>query len=294
MVDMLERNLVTLLLIGLVLGGTIFLIVFLKDYILSIKNKKIEKEGSIFSFSLIGSFICFIDTLGIGGFAPMTALFKEFKLVKDRIIPGTLNTAMCIPIIVEALIFIKEVKVDSLTLVSMLVAATLGAVIGAGVVSKWNEKKIQAGMALALTGVVIIMLAGKIGVLSEGGKEIGLTGIKLGIAIVGNFILGALMTLGIGLYAPCMALVYALGLSPLAAFPIMMGSCAFLMPFASIKFMKENAYNKKATLIITITGVIGVVIAAYVVKALPLNILSWLIIIVIAYTAIKLFMDSKK
>ena len=294
MVDMLERNLVTLLLIGLVLGGTIFLIVFLKDYILSIKNKKIEKEGSIFSFSLIGSFICFIDTLGIGGFAPMTALFKEFKLVKDRIIPGTLNTAMCIPIIVEALIFIKEVKVDSLTLVSMLVAATLGAVIGAGVVSKWNEKKIQAGMALALTGVVIIMLGGKIGVLSEGGKEIGLTGIKLGIAIVGNFILGALMTLGIGLYAPCMALVYALGLSPLAAFPIMMGSCAFLMPFASIKFMKENAYNKKATLIITITGVIGVVIAAYVVKALPLNILSWLIIIVIAYTAIKLFMDSKK
>ena len=294
MVDMLERNLVTLLLIGLVLGGTIFLIVFLKDYILSIKNKKIEKEGSIFSFSLIGSFICFIDTLGIGGFAPMTALFKEFKLVKDRIIPGTLNTAMCIPIIVEALIFIKEVKVDSLTLVSMLVAATLGAVIGAGVVSKWNEKKIQAGMALALTGVVVIMLAGKIGVLSEGGKEIGLTGIKLGIAIVGNFILGALMTLGIGLYAPCMALVYALGLSPLAAFPIMMGSCAFLMPFASIKFMKENAYNKKATLIITITGVIGVVIAAYVVKALPLNILSWLIIIVIAYTAIKLFMDSKK
>ena len=294
MVDMLERNLVTLLLIGLVLGGTIFLIVFLKDYILSIKNKKIEKEGSIFSFSLIGSFICFIDTLGIGGFAPMTALFKEFKLVKDRIIPGTLNTAMCIPIIVEALIFIKEVKVDSLTLVSMLVAATLGAVIGAGVVSKWNEKKIQAGMALALTGVVVIMLGGKIGVLSEGGKEIGLTGIKLGIAIVGNFILGALMTLGIGLYAPCMALVYALGLSPLAAFPIMMGSCAFLMPFASIKFMKENAYNKKATLIITITGVIGVVIAAYVVKALPLNILSWLIIIVIAYTAIKLFMDSKK
>ena len=294
MIDMLERNLVTLLLIGLVLGGTIFLIVFLKDYILSIKNEKIEKEGSIFSFSLIGSFVCFIDTLGIGGFAPMTALFKEFKLVKDRIIPGTLNTAMCIPIIVEALIFIKEVKVDSLTLVSMLVAATLGAVIGAGVVSKWNEKKIQAGMALALTGVVVIMLAGKIGVLSEGGKEIGLTGIKLGIAIVGNFILGALMTLGIGLYAPCMALVYALGLSPLAAFPIMMGSCAFLMPFASIKFMKENAYNKKATLIITITGVIGVVIAAYVVKALPLNILSWLIIIVIAYTAIKLFMDSKK
>ncbi len=287
-------NLVNILLILLVIGGALFLVIFLKDYVNAKSKGELEVEGTVTAFSLTGFFVNFFDTLGIGGFAPMTAIFKQFKLVNDRIIPGTLNTAMCIPVIVEALIFIKEVKVESITLISMLVAAVLGAIVGAGIVAKLDERKVQMGMALALGVVLIIMLAGKLGIMPSGGDAIGLTGIKLIIAIAGNFILGALMTLGIGLYAPCMALVYALGLSPLVAFPIMMGSCAFLMPAASIRFIKEKAYNRKGTLIITITGVVGVFIAAYLVKSLPLNILTWLVMIVIAYTATKLFLDAKK
>ncbi|MGL4687796.1 MAG: sulfite exporter TauE/SafE family protein [Fusobacteriaceae bacterium] len=287
-------NLINFLLILLLILGGIFLAVFYKDYIKAKSKGELEKEGSVISFSLIGFFINFFDTLGIGGFAPMTAIFKQFKLVNDRIIPGTLNTAMCIPIIVEALIFIKEVKVEPITLISMLVAAVLGAIIGAGIVSKLDEKKVQLGMALALGAVLIIMIAEKVGIIPVGGDAIALTGTKLVIAIIGNFILGALMTLGIGLYAPCMALVYALGLSTLVAFPIMMGSCAFLMPIASIRFIKENSYNRKGTLIITITGIVGVIIAAYLVKSLPLNILTWLVMVVIAYTATKLFLDYKK
>lgn len=78
------------------------------------------------------------------------------------------------------------------------------------------------------------------------------------------------MMVGIGLYAPCMASVFALGLSPRVAFPIMMGSCAFLMPVASIKFIKEDAYDVKATVIISIIGSLGVFIAGLLVKSLPL------------------------
>ncbi|MGL5983561.1 MAG: sulfite exporter TauE/SafE family protein [Cetobacterium sp.] len=277
----------------LVIAGLIFLYYFLKDYKKTYKEGKIEKEGTLLQFSIIGFFINFFDTLGIGGFAPMTALFKHFKLVNNRIIPGTLNTTMCIPIIVEALIFIKEVRVDSVTLVSMILASIIGALFGAGIVSKMDEKKVQRYMAFALTAVLLLMLAGKLNLIPSGGEATGLTGIKLVIAIVGNFVLGALMTLGIGLYAPCMALVYALGLSPIVAFPIMMGSCAYLMPGACIRFIKEDAYNRKATMIITITGVVGVLIAAYLVKSLPLNILTWLVIFVIGYTALNLYRDSK-
>ena len=105
------------------------------------------------------------------------------------------------------------------------------------------------------------------------------------IGIVGNLILGALMTIGIGLYAPCMALVYALGMSPRVAFPIMMASCAFLMPAAGIKFIKEQAYDMKSSIIISITGIFGVLIAAYVVKELPLTMLKWLVVVVILYTS---------
>lgn len=286
-------NLVNILLALLIVGASIFGLVFFKDY-RAVKIKgELEVEGSPITISLMGFFICFFDTLGIGGFAPMTATFKHFRLVKDRIIPGTLNTAMCIPIIAEALIFIKEVSVDMTTLISMVIAAILGATVGAGIVAKMEEKKVQMGMAAALGVILITMFAEKMGALPSGGEAISLGGMKLVIAIIGNFVLGALMSIGIGLYAPCLALVCALGVSPLAAFPIMMGSCAFLMPFAGIRFIRKGAYNRRCTLIVTISGVCGVIMAAYIVKSLPLNILTWLIMGIISYTVVRLFLSSR-
>ena len=131
------------------------------------------------------------------------------------------------------------------------------------------------------------MLASQLGLFPVGGDAIGLTGIKLVIGIIGNFILGALMTAGVGLYSPCMAMVYFLGMSPEVAFPIMMGSCAMLMPVASTKVYKRSMHMlKRHLLFITIGGVIGVFIAAFIVKSFPLDILKWLVILVIAYTSI--------
>ncbi len=102
------------------------------------------------------------------------------------------------------------------------------------------------------------------------------------------------MTVGIGLYAPCMALVYALGMSPLVAFPIMMGSCAFLTPPASAKFIKEGAYNRKAAVSMAIPGAIAVLIAAFVVKSLPLDALRWVVIVVIVYTAVVMLRSARR
>ncbi len=156
------------------------------------------------------------------------------------------------------------------------------------------RKKVQFGMGVALIIVALVMLAGQLKLMPAGGDAVGLQGVKLIVAIIGNFILGALMTLGIGLYAPCMALVYALGMSPKVAFPIMMGSCAFLMPAASLKFVKEGAYDRKASMAITIFGLVGVFIAYYLVKSLPLDILKWLVIVVIIYTAAMMFNSASK
>ena len=270
-----------------------YLVVFIKDFNEFKKDGGLE-EGNNIAHAGIGFGVNFFDTLGIGGFAPMTALFKQFNLVHDRILPGTLNTAMTIPVIAEAFIFIKKVEVEPITLIAMLVSATLGAILGAGVVAKLDEKKVQLYMGTALIIVVCIMLAQQFGLIQGGGEAVGLSGVKLVIAVIGNFILGALMTLGIGLYAPCMALVYSLGLSPLVAFPVMMGSCAYLMPAASVKFIKAGAYNRKATIMSAVFGVAGVIVAAYLVTGLPIAILTKIVIGVVLYTAIKLILDSKK
>jgi len=118
-----------------------------------------------------------------------------------------------------------------------------------------------------------------------GGEALGVRGVKLVVAVAGNFMLGALMSLGIGLYAPCMILISLLGMSPRSAYPIMMGSCAFLMPVGSLKFIRERAYSLRVALGLALGGIPGVIIAAKIVKSLDLHTVRWLVIVVVLYTA---------
>lgn len=281
-----------ILLIGLAILTIAFLAVFIKDLI---DNKsKWESKTNFAVTSIIGFVVNFFDTLGIGSFAPTTAALRFTKQVEDKLIPGTLNVACCIPVVAEAFLFIQGVEVEPVTLASMLISSAAGAYLGAGIVSKLPTKKVQLamGFALAVTGIIVVLQLLKI--FPGGGEAIGLHGSKLAIGIVANFILGALMTAGIGLYAPCMALVYLLGMSPLVAFPIMMGSCAYLMPVASIKFVKEGAYNRKTSLAFTIFGVAGVYVAYKFISGIDLTILKWIVVGVMAYTSASLFMAASK
>lgn len=122
----------------------------------------------------------------------------------------------------------------------------------------------------------------------------GLNGIRLVIGTLGNMVLGALMTIGVGLYAPCMALVSALGMNVTACFPIMMGSCAFLMPSAGLKFLKEGKYDRKAAVLISIFGLAGVYIAYKVASSLPMQLLTAGIICVMIYTAFVFFRSARE
>ncbi len=256
---------------------------FFKDFS---KHKNNLENVSWIKTGLIGFVVNFFDVLGIGAFAPQTALLKFTKQTEDRVLPGTLNVANTVPVLIQALIFITVIEVEPTTLILMLLSAAAGAILGAGLVSRMSEKRIRIVMGFALLITAGFMFAGKMQWIQGGGTAIGLSGIKLTIAVAVNFLLGALMTAGIGLYAPCMAMVFALGLSPQVAFPIMMGSCAFLMPPASIQFIRKGAYNRKAAVAMAIPGIIAVLIAALIVKSLPLDTLRWLVILVIVYTSV--------
>ena len=275
--------------IALIILSIFFIYVLSKDVI---KHQKVLENVSVVKTALIGFVVNFFDVLGIGAFAPQTALLKFTKQTEDRILPGTLNVSNTIPVLIQALIFIQIVEVEPITLIFMLLSAAAGAILGAGIVAKLPVRKIQLTMGFALLVTAFFMLSGQMQWIQSGGEAIGLTGWKLALAVGTNFILGAFMTVGIGLYAPCMALVYALGMSPLVAFPIMMGSCAFLMPPASAKFIKEGAYNRKASISMAIPGIIAVLIAAFLVKSLPLNTLRWVVIVVIIYTSLIMFKSA--
>ncbi len=240
----------------------------------------------------IGFITNFLDTLGIGSFATTTAMFKFGKVVPDRVIPGTLNTGHTLPTVVEAFAYMAFIPVDVLTLVSMIAASVMGAWLGAGVVAKWSKRQVQIGMGVALLAATVFMLMKQFGWFPAGSGAIGVRGAALAVAIGGNFVLGALMTLGIGLYAPCMVLVSLLGMNETTAFPIMMGSCAFLMPIGSLRFIRERAYSLRAALGLAIGGIPGVVIAAYIVKSLNLYTVRWLVIGVVIYTAVTMLYSA--
>jgi len=242
---------------------------------------------------LLGFITNFFDTLGIGSFAPTTAAFRARRLVRDELIPGTLNVGHTPPTIVQAIIYITAIAVDRQTLALLIGASVVGAWFGAGIVSGWDKRRIQRGMAMALLVTAVFIVLRMTGIFPGGGDALGLHGVPLVAAVLGNTLLGALMTLGIGLYAPCMAMISLLGMNPVTAFPIMMGSCAFLMPLASIRFMKAGAFSPRPALGLALGGIPAVLIAAFIVKSLPLVAVRWLVVVVVLYAAFGLLRAAR-
>ena len=239
----------------------------------------------------VGFVTNFFDTLGIGSYAPTTAIFKLRGMVPDERIPGTLTVGHALPAIVQAFIYISIVEVDPRTLVLLIALAILGARLGAGFVARWPRRKVQFGMGLALLAAAGLFVMKNLDEMQgspifPGGTALGLDGGLLVIAVAGNFLLGALMTIGVGLYAPCLIMISLLGMDPRAAFPIMMGSCAFLMPVAGTKFARAGSYQASSALGLTLGGIPAVLLAAFIVKSLPLTTLRWLVVVVVLYSSL--------
>jgi uncharacterized membrane protein YfcA len=240
----------------------------------------------------IGLFVNFLDALGIGSFGTTTSLFKLGGMVRDEQIPGTLNIGLALPAILEAFLYIGIVRVDPTTLVVMIVAAVIGGWFGGGVVAHWPAIKIQLGMGIALLVTATFGLLTQLHWFPGGGDLVGFTGTKLLLAVALSAVLGALKTLGIGFYAPCMMVTYLMGMNPRATFPIMMGSVAFVAPVASLQFLRQKRFNLKSALGLTIGGIPGVLLAAFLVRSLPLGPLRWLVMAVVVYTAVTMLRSA--
>ena len=260
-------------------------VIFLVAWIRSARRKDEAAQPGPMALA-IGFVTNFFDTLGIGSFAPTTSIWKLKGIVPDERIPGTLNVGHAVPTIVQAFIFIAIVEVEMTTLIGLIAASVAGAWLGAGIVASWPRRRVQIGMGVALLAAASFFAMANLGIAPVGGEALGLRSPLLWIGIGGNFALGALMTLGIGLYAPCMILIALLGMNPRAAFPIMMGSCAFLMPIGGLRFIDKDAYSLRAAVGLTIGGIPAVLIAAFLVKRLPLTALRWLVFGVVLYTAV--------
>lgn len=281
-----------LLLFVIIING-LFAVTFIRDLI---KNKGMfMKEDGNPIVMAISSFIIFVlSTFGISDFAVSTVLYRKMKFVNDKKLPGTLNTQCVLPVAAMALIYISSIEVEITTLLVCIIAQVIGAYIGPRFVVKMNVTSIKKFISVGLIIAAVLILMGKFGVYPSGGEAVGLTDWKLVMLGVLSLLFGAFNNVGIGSYALTMATVYALGLNPAVAFPIMMGACTFSVPVGSMQFIKLDSYSRKITFFTSTFGVLGVIVAAYVVKSLNVGMLQWVVVVVLLYSAYNMISEIIK
>ncbi|MEO8193233.1 MAG: sulfite exporter TauE/SafE family protein [Gemmatimonadales bacterium] len=242
----------------------------------------------------IGFVTDFLDTLGIGSFATTTAAYKLFKVVSDERLVGTMIVGHSVPVVVQALIFVAAVQVDPKVLALLIAVSVIGGWLGAGISSKLPRRAIQITISIGLIAAALFMMMSQLGLFPPGGTSLTLTPGKLMFALAVNFILGVLLMLGIGNYAPSLILFSLLGMDPRAAFPVMMGSGALMAMAGGLRFIQAARFDNRAALGLTLGGIPGVLVAGLVVKSLPLSVLRWMVVVVVIYAATMMLMSATK
>jgi hypothetical protein len=205
-----------------------------------VSKRRHLRERPTWADGVIGYVTNFLDTLGIGSYAQITAVFKLRGRPEDELIPGTLNVGSTVPAFLGSLLFFGVVAVEPVLLASMVISSGIGAWVGAGLVSRMPRRGIQVFMGVALLIAAGFFAMTAFGVLPPSGTAMGLSGWRFAVAVLANFVFGALMCIGIGNYAPSMVLLGLLGMHPIAAYPIMIGSDGVLIPVATLGFLRSR------------------------------------------------------
>lgn len=242
---------------------------------------------------LIGFVVNFFDTLGIGSLATTTTAFKALRMVPDERLPGTMIVGLTLCVATQALIFISKIEIDTTLLVLMIATALVGGWLGASVVSRLPRRPIQVGMGLALLMAALFMTVAQLNKMPVGGTALSLSGGPLFLALGVNFVLGALIMLGIGNYGPTFVLLSALGMDPRAAFPIMMGSGAFAALLGCLEFIKRRNQVNQPAIGLAVGGIPGVLVAALLITSLPIDLLRWLVIVVVVYASFTMLRPAR-
>lgn len=238
---------------------------------------------------LLGFVVSFFDTLGIGSFAPTTAWLKFRKLVPDRLIPPTMLVGLTWSVFAESIIFLKLITVDPVLLIGCAIAVLAGGLVGAPLVARSQTWVVQLVVGIALVMAAIAYTMTNRNWMPAGGSALSLPLALTVLAIIVNFIIGILLNFGVGNYAPTLIILSLMGMNPRAIFPIMAAGAAVMGAGACIRHIQMGKMDLKVVLGLGIGGIPGVLAAAFIVWRIPIDLLRWLIVIVVLYTAAVMF-----
>jgi len=236
---------------------------------------------------IVGAVVNFFDTLGIGSFAPTTAWLKFRNLIPDRLIPPTMLVGLTPPSMVESIIFLilLGVLVDPVLLVGCVLALLMGGLLGAPLVNRARVWVVQLVVTIALLFAAIAYAMTNLHLFPGGGTASSLPPTLMVVAIAANFLFGLLLNFGVGNFAPTLVMLSLMGMDPRLAFPIMAGGAALTGAGASIRHIQIGQIDLRIVLGLALGGIPAVLVAAFIVKTMPVDALRWLVILVVLYAA---------
>jgi uncharacterized membrane protein YfcA len=244
----------------------------------------------------LGAVVNFLDTLGIGSFAVTTAWFKFRRMVPDRLIPQTLLCGLTPPAMTESIIYLilLGVLVDPVLLFSCILAVFIGGLVGVPLVTRARVWVVQAIVAIGLLLAAAAYAMTNLHLFPGGGTANSLPLTLMIVAIIANFGFGILANFGVGNYAPTLVMLSLMGMDPRLCFPIMAGGACLMGAGSSIQHIRIGQVDMKIVLGLAIGGIPGVLVAAYIVKEMPLDYLRWLVFVVVVYAAAVMAHSSLK
>jgi len=269
------------LLVPLALAGIVCMAMLLRA---AFRQRAVPKGEAV----VLGAIVSFFDTLGIGSFAPTTAWFKFRKLVRDRLIPQTMLVGLTPPSILQGFIYLilLGVLVDDVLLVGCILACVTGGFIGVPLVAKARVWVVQLVVAIGLLMAATAYALANLHLMPGGGLATSLPISLTVIAIAASFMFGILMNFGVGNYAPTLALLSLMGMDPRLCFPIMAASAGFAGAGASARHIQLGEIDLRIVFGIALGGFPAVLLAAFVVKEMPVETLRWLVLVVVLYAAV--------
>ena len=272
------------LLVPLALAILVYAVVLLKAVI----ARGIRPSGEAI---VLGAVTNFFDTLGIGSFAPTMAWLKFRKMVADKLIPCTMLVGHTPPAMTQGFIFLilLGVLVDPVLLVGCVIALLMGGLLGAPLVTRSRVWIVQLVVAVGLLMAAFFYVLSNLDMMPGGGTATSLPIYLMIVAIVGNFLFGVLLNYGIGNYAPTLAMFSLMGMDPRLCFPIMAAGAGLAGAAASVRHINIGEIDFRVATGITLGGIPLVLVAAFLVKEMPVELLRWLVAVVVLYASAVMF-----
>ena len=244
----------------------------------------------------LGAVTNFFDTLGIGSFAPSIAWMRFRKLVPDRLIPLTVLGGYILPAIAQALIFLVllGVRVDAPLLLQCIIAMVIGGFVGVPIATRAPIRVVQGIVGVALLAAAFFYILTNLGLMPPGGSATSLPTRWAVVAVAVHFIFGVLLSFGVGNYAPTLALLSLVGMDTRLAFPIMACAASFGGLAASGRSLHLVKLNYRIVLGLAIGAIPAVLIAAFIVKEMPMALLRWLVVVVVSYAGGTLLLSATR